>query len=49
MMLSQEQVELVGGCNCLVKKTYIRPRSIKEFHNIFVMCWRTSVISWVLL
>lgn len=33
-MLSQVQVQLVGGCNCLVKKMYINPRSIKvkEFH-----------------
>lgn len=50
MMLSQVQVQLVGECNCLVKKMSINLRSIKvkEKNCITVCMLRTVVISWVL-
>lgn len=36
MMLSQVQIQLIGGCNCLVKKVYINLRSIKVKENNFI-------------
>lgn len=38
MMLSQVQIQLVGGCYCLLKKRYVKLRFIKVKQSHYSFC-----------